>query len=168
MKKLLLTFAFICIICKVSAQNIINQASPALDKFVGTWIYNKNGKEVKILLKKIQVNVPKYNTTTTMIEGYHIYKENNKNIDNSVERNKPSFSSGYIEERDKPNKLKIRAFDILKNKSFDAIMIYIPGDTDKIQCTLRNSEGVRLNTPGEPAFDKRFTLPESMVLYKAK
>ena len=152
--------------CHVSAQGNRSLASAALDKFVGTWVYSKNGKEVKIILNKVPVQVPHKDYTIDVIEGYHIYKANNKTIENSIESNVPSFILGNIEEREKPNKLKISYFDIVKKKSCDAILVILPGDTSKMLLTLQNKEGLRLHRPGEPEFDKTFTLPEIMILYK--
>ena len=147
-----------------SAQNTPPQISAALNKFVGTWVYKKGQKEVTIILKKIQVPVSLKTYTIDDIDGYHIYKVNNKTVDNSLERNVFSLTAGYIEERDKPNKIKINYYDFIKKKSCDAILIILPGDTAKMQLVLRNKEGFRLHKPGEPEFDKTFTLPETMIL----
>jgi len=169
MKKISLIIAFSYLFCVASAQNTPSAASVALDKFVGTWVYNKDGREVKIILKKVKKRVNLENAYIDVIEGYHIYKLNNKNIENYQERNKASLTMGYIQEREKPDRLIITVSDSIKNKTGAALITFLPGNPDKIRWGLRdNREGFIVHKPGEPKFDKSFTLPEIMIFEREK
>lgn len=138
--------------------------SPDLDKFVGTWTYNKAGKDLEITLYLTTVKIPKQNVTMDVLEGFHIYKVNGETVDNSKERSNKSLSSGSIEDRVKPNIATLVYFDELKHKSANAIITFIPGSPDKIRLSLANSEGPKVRRNGKPKFDKSFSLPESITL----
>ena len=166
MKKITFIIAIIGIYCNCLAQDIIHYPTPALDKFVGTWVYNNDGIEVEIILKKVQVDIPHKNMTIEVLEGYHIYKRNNKMMENWKEKGEVSLSNGLPMERDNPNVIRISIADAPKQKMGYAMLTYIPGERIKLQCDLINREGVRFNKPGEPKFDDHFTLPESMLFYK--
>jgi len=165
MKKLILITAIISLCLNAIAQNIAKPSD--LAKFTGTWVYKKDGKEIEIILKIVSERVPNQNVFMDELEGYHIYKSDNKTIDNSLERNKVSLNTGYFFERDTPNKVKLLFFDDLKQKGGYAIITFIAGNPDKIKWDLFNkTENRIINKAGEPKkkFDKEFTIPEILIL----
>jgi hypothetical protein len=168
LKKMPLIITFIGLYCHVLAQGNRSQASATLDKFVGTWVYNKDGKEIKIILNKIKKRVNLKDVYIDVIEGYHSFKVNNKNIENYQGSNKMSLSMGYIQEREKPDRLLITVSDSIKNKTGIALITFIPGNPDKIRWGLRNNREFIIHKPGEREFDKTFTLPESLILEREK
>jgi len=142
--------------------------SPNLDKFVGTWIYNKNGKELELTLRVVTKKVFNKNATIDALEGFHIYKINGKTIDNATERNEPSLFSGHVHDKTKPNVLTIFFSDVLKDKHGDALITFVSGKPDKIAWVVTESEGLRLRKEGDPEFDRFFTIPDNVVLERKK
>jgi len=149
----------------VNAQRNIH--SPNLNKFVGTWTYNKDGKEFEITLYVATVKIPNQNVTVDAIEGFHVYKLNGNNVDVSKGRPNPSFH-GNVEDRTDPNTILFSFFDELKQKSADGIMTFIPGNPDKVTWHLRNPDGLKIRTNGQAKFDTAFTVPDHITLDRKK
>ncbi len=162
MKKITLIIAIICAHFAVITQQ--NFHSPNVDKFIGTWTYNKDGKEFEIVLRVVTEKIVNQTHTLDVLEGFHTYKHNGKTIDNSKERNKVSLTGGLVQDRVNPNIVKITYFDELKQKTGYATILFIPGHPDKIRWSLINTEGPKVQGKGEPKFDETFTVPESITL----
>jgi hypothetical protein len=146
------------------AQDPNNPAYLALDKFVGTWIYSKDGKEVKIVLQKVKKTFDVKRPPIFTIEGYHIYKIGSKNVENYQDRHKVSLTRGNLELRERPNLLIILVSDSIKNKTGEARLTFVPGNPDKLIWDLRSHrKGLIYVKKGDPPYGRTFTLPEVMT-----
>ena len=166
MKKRALIIVAIIGICNLcSAQKYL--PNPALDKFVGTWIFNKDGKTIEITLKKVTYNL--INLTTDKIEGYYTYKINDKIVENTQKRQHVSLRDGTnLSNSDikNTNEITLSLFDSIKRKTGTLILIFKSGNPNELQWSLRNREGTIAVREGQPKFDKTFTLPTGMMLTK--
>jgi len=166
LKKIFFITTIISICISVQAQNLKYVPTPQLDKFVGTWVYNDNGKKVVIVLKKIKVDLK--DISTEEMEGYHSFTIDNKPIENSIENNVPSLTRGsnfFNSDIKNLNQITILVADPAKKKSGLAKLTFPSGKSDELQWSLRDSrEGMILHKPNEPRYDRTFTLPTSMIL----
>lgn len=165
MKKVILTTIVICLYFVALSQQ--HYHSTNIDKFVGSWIYHQDGKEVEITLKVVPIKVVQRDDIIDVLEGVYIYKLNGKTIDDSKKHKEISLSMGLVQDRADPNLVKISYFDELKQKTGAATLTFVPGEPDKLRWYLiNNTEGLRLK--GQPKYDYRFTIPESMILERKK
>jgi len=165
MKKISLLLALICAQFAVIAQQHFH--SPNMDKFVGKWIYNKDGKELEVELRVTTAKIDQ-NTTMDELEGFYIYKSQGKTLDYSKEHGKASLAAGHVQDRVDPNVVKILYMDNSKSKSGYATITFIPGNPDKIKWSLQNKEGLIVRRDGEPKFDRTFSIPDYIILERKK
>lgn len=78
-----------------------------LNKFVGTWKFEQNGKSLEITLQKV-IKVPVGDSFKDELQGTFIYKENNVTIVNTQNLvNNDEYMYGRMISLNNPNKIKL-------------------------------------------------------------
>lgn len=150
--------------------------NPNIDKFVGTWEGNFNGKHLKISLKKEKINLTSFANLggyecRDILIGFHIFSENNIELENSF-----SFITtraydnkwtvvGSVYDNNEPNELKIILRHYSKKKSINVFITYLDATHIKITKT-ENTEGIKVNEPGKPPYDYNISIPSNIILTK--
>jgi hypothetical protein len=169
MKKLILIIVLTGMYVGAKAQNHI--LNPALDKFVGKWVYNENGQIVEVYLKKVVITLNN-GTKIDEIEGHYKFTNKDKIVENTESRKRASLRNGtnhpFNVMLTDTDQIAFLITDSIKKKSGDLIITFKPGNPDRLAWLLRNSEGPKFHLQGAPPFDKNFTLPTHMLLTREK
>ncbi|MEJ5993680.1 DUF6705 family protein [Pedobacter sp. Du54] len=142
---------------------------PDLEKFYGTWVYEKDSQYFKIVLEKYTFN----NTPATGMEflgGNHLFKKNGKVIDEKSDSdNLNSIHSGNLI-RPSKNIISFRFREYRRAVMSRGTMEYIDGPTPSILWKLNPNERRRgIILPGEENLkDPEFIVPTNITLYKVK
>jgi hypothetical protein len=89
------------------AGKYIKDINNLLDKFVGTWKFEQNGKSLEITLQKI-IKAPVGDSFTDELQGTFVYKENNVEIVNTQNLiNTDAYIYGKMVSSNNPNKIKL-------------------------------------------------------------
>ncbi|MGI8950142.1 MAG: DUF6705 family protein [Chitinophagaceae bacterium] len=139
----------------------------ALNKFVGTWIYQSDTDQVIIVLQKQKIYFqPPLNCYADALVGWHSYTKNGQNIESSLShQNTPYDKYATIldySHSPNPESLNLSFDDISKNKGGRLTITRLSGN--KLQWSLHERE-IMLSLPGKP-FVTGFTLPQNMILKK--
>ncbi|MDH6250466.1 hypothetical protein M2347_000193 [Chryseobacterium sp. H1D6B] len=148
--------------------NILNNN---LDKFVGTWKWEENGKSLEIILKKENVKIPvNMNLHGDVLYGYHEYKINGSIIESS----KSYINSNFYDKKhslftmgsqDSPDQLKLGITHLSKNKAVNSIIQYIDANHIKL-VKVENYAGTKVSFEGQPPYDSSISLPQNIILTK--
>lgn len=146
-------------------------SQPDLDKFYGTWKYEKDGLFFSITLEKyIFTNSADNNNGIEFLKGTHNYKQNDKIID---EKGKTdilnSINNGNIVRPNK-NLIKFRFHEYNRRVGSVGTMEYVDGPTPAIIWKLEpNTRRRGIILPGQENLkDPEFIVPTNITLYKVK
>ncbi len=148
--------------------NILN---PNLDKFIGTWHWEDNGKSFTIILKKENIKpLIVQDIRADALIGFHKYSSNGVDIENTLQYSNTNYNdkkSSIITfgNSNIPNVIKIGISHSSKNKTVSADIEYIDANHIKI-INIENTPGLKINLPGKPPYDWSITLPKNIVLTK--
>lgn len=151
-----------------------NNPNPNLDKYIGTWKWEANGKTFIWVIKKQNIPIPPFdrNITADIIYGFHKYTEGGAVIENSLDfsntifEDKKSTIFGGMGLNGNANFLKGSIEHISKNKKdIDFKIEYIDSTHIKL-VSLKNGEGIRFTFPGQAPFDWSISLPQDIILTK--
>ncbi len=152
----------------------LNQApkifrQPDLEKFYGTWVYEKNGQYFKIVLVKT-IYSPSETIPSEWVSGTHTFKKNVQIIDQK--RNSDTNYSINIGSIVRPN-VNLISFRFKENNRpvmSMGTMEYIDGPTPMLKWKLNKNEYRRgIILPGQENLkDPEFIVPTDIILYKLK
>ncbi|SUX46135.1 DUF6705 family protein [Chryseobacterium indoltheticum] len=172
---IIFTFGF----CK--AQNKPNIEKPTLipcssynpdnsiDKFIGTWEGNSNGKSITFILEKEKI-IRKNSSCMDAIIGFHKFIDNGLEIENYLQFAHTLYSDGKSTtlggtENSNTNLAFLLIDHKSKNKVVKAFISYIDATHLKID-KIENLQGTVLTLPGQPAYDSSIALPSNIILTK--
>ncbi|POR26787.1 hypothetical protein BWK58_05165 [Flavobacterium columnare] len=148
-----------------------NIADPNIDKFVGTWYWEGNGKSLQFILKKENVDfmpIIKMDYKLDMIVGVHKYIENGVIIEDST----PFKSGTYADKKttvsgstinNGANLLTGSIKHLTKDKFINFKILYIDSKHIKI-LKLENPYGFHVRKPEDAPFDYSISLPSDIIL----
>lgn len=144
-----------------------NNLNNNIDNFIGTWYWKDNGKSLKIIFKKDNIDLPMYdNVKTDVLIGFHKYISNNIVVENSTQyinsrfTDKKSTILGTTYESS--NKLEGTIKHVSKNKSLKFKILYIDSKHIKLEM-LENINRIRIN---QSKISKEIDLPQNIILTK--
>lgn len=145
-----------------------NVLHPELDKFIGTWIWNDgNGKEVTIMLKKINLYFPAGDYHEDVLLGSHQYKVNGNILQNyllefpTISQDHQSSVYLWYDEDFNANHLQGSVLDEPKHKRDNLFIDYIPGNPEQLTWKLRDVGGFIVE-PASPGI----TMPADFTMTK--
>lgn len=142
---------------------------PELEKFYGTWVYEKDGSNFRILLFKI-ISSSSESSSSERVGGTHIFKKNGRVVDEKSSSDIiNSINGGNIV---RPNENLIRFYFTEYNRPVvsKGTMEYIDGPTPMLKWKLNKNEYRRgIILPGQENLkDPEFIVPTDIILYKLK
>jgi hypothetical protein len=164
---------FIVIFSFANAQSMQpggNSANPNLDKFVGTWKWESNGDSFKMILNKINTQMPvNIVYTADQLYGVHEYKVNNSIVETSlnninIAHNLKKYTLSSFGGLPDPHKIILGISHISKNKGVNAVVEWLDATHIKI-VSIENYQGVKMSTPNNP-YHSEITLPQNIILTK--
>lgn len=140
-------------ICK--AQNTVipqtgdNIIDNNINKFVGTWKWRSDNKELTLYIKKenIQISTGSYFKMDALV-GFHKLIINNNVIENSIQFNNTKHSDkkstliGRTSSVNTPNNAKVVI--VHNNKNIEGTLTYISNNQIKIS-NIKNAPGIKIN-----------------------
>lgn len=145
-------------------------SQPDLDKFYGTWTYEKNGVFFSIILEKFVYINTADNNSMELLKGTHTYKKNGEIIDEkSVHDIITSINVGTVL-RTNNNVISFRFNEYKRGVSSNGTMEYVDGATPAIIWKLEPNERRRgIILPGEENLkNPEYIVPTNITLYKLK
>ena len=142
-----------------------NFPNPALDKFVGTWIWTSGDDTVKIILKKENILFPR-NFRKDVIIGFHLYKKDSVIVESSLQfqhTNRADGKSTILAGSDNNNNfiLKGSLTDLTKGIKFVEIKLTMNSLQNKLTLVLRETPGLRYGDTSEYG---TFRIPNNITL----
>ena len=144
---------------------------PDLEKFYGTWVYEKNGVYFSILLEKyIFINSADHDNSMELLRGTHIYKKNGEIIDKKPQRDiLTSINVGAVL-RNNSNLISFRFNEYNRRVSSSGTMEYVGGHKPYLlwKLNLPESRNMVILAGEEDKKNLEYIVPTNTVLYKVK
>ncbi|SUX46137.1 DUF6705 family protein [Chryseobacterium indoltheticum] len=142
----------------------------SIDRFIGTWEGNNNGKTLKLILKKEKIRDPNTGICYDLIFGFHKLIENGVETENSVQFDNTNYLNGKstilgTTNTNNNSHLHLSVTHLSKNKNINIIISYIDSEHLKIDAS-KNFEGIKVNEPGKPPYDYSIAIPSDFTLTK--
>ena len=148
--------------------NILNSD---IDKFVGTWYWENNGKSLKFIFKKENVDfmpITKLDFRFDMIVGFHKFVENGIIIEDSTPYYKTFYNdkkntvSGCTDKKDSGMLIGNIEHES-KNKLVQYKILFLDKNHIKL-LEVKNTQGFKVWQEGEKPYDSSISLPSDIML----
>lgn len=146
---------------------VFNQ--PELDKFYGTWVYEKNGLYFSVTLEK-SIFKRTENSRLELLSGTHVFKQNGKIVDAKDKGDNPnSIDVGTFDNSNKKI-VKFIFHEYNRHVGSSGTMEYVDGPTPAIIWKLEpNLRRRGIIFPGQENLkEPEYIVPTNITLYKVK
>ena len=141
---------------------------PELEKFYGTWRYQKGNEIFEITLKEERHISKRYNLP--YLVGSHYYRVGSAVVDGYYDKSKNTILVGKIKTRPArdENVVTFRFGTNLANPIAEETLTYIPGSTPTLQWALGPVIPPPIILKDQPVVKREHKVPTSLILTKVK